>query len=449
MSFKFGILVQRIKNLVPHARAKLQAQTAELESQLSNQELIELPRTNLISLNQQIEQLAPPPAYCQSIQTELAEAIARWQENPNAPNYLFVLSRPIEPIDQTIMATLADLQDLGLELKPISWSARPHRYNQIYTKLKQEITPLCQPETAASTQMPAPSEEADRPALIVIPNLSWCFLRCVDGLQGVNYLSTTILSNRSRFWLVGCNSWAWHYFHHIYNWQNCFSQTITLPKLSEVELKAWLTPVRQVVETQYGNDQDDAGPTEAEWLESQDEWRSKAEKRYFEQLADLALGSGAIAAALWLRSLRLQQIEPEEEPESDSTNPPDRTNQTSQKSKSLSQEQSQDATVASGDRQPQPTTVLVAKSKSVPELPILSKDDYYLLFSLGLHGGMNLADLAISLSEPESKILTQIEALGQAGLVERDRQLFRLSAAFYPRLHGRLINNKILFAEAI
>ncbi|AFY68697.1 hypothetical protein Pse7367_0386 [Thalassoporum mexicanum PCC 7367] len=442
MSFKFGVLVQRIKKIVPKARAKLQEQTAELESQLSKQDLAELSKKAITDLGQQLDKLDPPQPYREAIQTKLTEAIARWQEDVNAPNYLYVLARPIEPIDQILADALASWQDHFLDIKPLTWQTRPHRYEQIYTKLKEELAPLCQEKTTSLVCLP--EADADRNTLIVLPNLSWCFLRCIDGLKGINYLNTTILGNRDRFWLIGCNSWTWHYFHHIYDWHNCFAQFLALPTLSDLELKTWLSPVSQELDLKYGNHnhQNSTSDTAQDWSEQQqDKWRSKSEKHYFEKLDDLALGSSAITAGLWLRSLRLKQEEPQED------KPEENSDSTPELSERSDPPQNKDAQ-SNNSEAAESIQIMVAKSATLPELPDLDKDDYYLLLSLGLHGGMNLADLALSLNESDSKVLTQMEALWQVGLIERDRDQFQLSPAFYPNLRRRLINNKILFSEA-
>jgi hypothetical protein len=132
---------------------------------------------------------------------------------------------------------------------------------------------------------------------------------------------------------------------------------------------------------------------------------TKSEQECFENLADLSQGISTVAAQVWLRSLSMAE---------------------SEKEKSEKGDRSETAK--------NPSKIKLLKQTTLPDLPDLSKEDLYLLFSLGLHGGMTLQDLALSLAERESKIQGQIQVLWNSGLIWRKGNMLTVNPAHYPKL---------------
>ncbi|MEM8780052.1 MAG: hypothetical protein AAGF26_14495, partial [Cyanobacteria bacterium P01_G01_bin.49] len=156
-----------------------------------------------------------------------------------------------------------------------------------------------------------------------------------------------------------------------------------------------------------------------DWSEKSEHWQSKAEQRYFDDLADIAHGSSSVAAQLWLHSLcSLEQEDKKESTDAD-----------------FSKEEQQAA-----------NSTLVKQPRR-PNLPSLSQDDRYLLFSLCLHGKISLSALAISLGENEIKIQAQLQYLRRSGVIEYDENLFWLNPAYYLQITKDLDKNKFPVGE--
>ena len=87
--------------------------------------------------------------------------------------------------------------------------------------------------------------EPRQQSAIVLPELTQCFVRCIEGLEGVLYLRKEILKDCDRFWIVGCNHWAWEYLSYVCQINAYFDRTVALPELTGYDLFAWLAPVRR------------------------------------------------------------------------------------------------------------------------------------------------------------------------------------------------------------
>jgi hypothetical protein len=274
------------------------------------------------------------------------------------------------------------------------------------TQLQQEIAPT--------------ADDTPPHQLRVIPDLSWCFLRCLYGLDGVEWLQETLFQDQSQFWLIGCNDWAWQYLNCVYQWEAYFEALLELPALKPLEIKQWLQPVMEQLAFNF-EDQTDSSHSE----DSEDEaWDSKAERKYFERLAKVSLGTRPTVAQLWLNSLRQQA--PEEQQE---------TPEAHISAESASQ------------------SIILARV-DLPKLPQLTKADRYLLFSLGLHGSMTLNQLALSLGDRitlvaagEGQVQAQVQVLQRAGLIQNQQGWLSIAPIHYPRLEGNLEDNQFLVGE--
>lgn len=401
MQFNLKAPIDWIKAWFPKARATFEEHAFELESNLSDSQFAPLPESMQARLSKGIDALVSAPKHREAVRSELAGAIAQWTKNPTAPNHLVVLASPVEPIAQIITETLAtyELPD-EWQVQSLPWRTRPQDPATIWAQLISEIGGL-------------PMQYEAHPILTTIPDLSWCFLRCADGLDAIDALLDWIGKDSSRFWLIGCNDWAWLYLERVCQLSAYLESTLSLPTLSGKELKTWLHPLSETinVELKFEFKLDKPEQSTQQPNDNQDNWSSSAEQRYFEHLADLSTGLSAVAAQLWMRSFHAKAP----------ADPPD--------SSAPAHEQ------------------ITLKPAMLPDLPSFVKDDRYLLYSLCLHGKITLSALALSLGESPRTIQASVRLLQRAGIVESGEELLWVNPVHYPRLRRDLGNNQFLVGE--
>ena len=109
-----------------------------------------------------------------------------------ADNSLVFLSSPVTTVSRTLTESLQNwASEREIPLRPLQWIGRPEKAESIKTKLQHQLG-----RGLVTT-------ESKQPEVVIIPNLSWCFLRCVDGLEGIDYLQDVLLQDDSRFWVIG------------------------------------------------------------------------------------------------------------------------------------------------------------------------------------------------------------------------------------------------------
>ncbi|MEL7034559.1 MAG: hypothetical protein AAFO04_02905 [Cyanobacteria bacterium J06592_8] len=397
MDFKFRDIFDKIKSWFPKkAQARIEAQAAELEDRLDKKNFISLSLEERADYDQKIESLPLPEIYKNAIQAKISEVLYPWINQKNTDNCLFILFSPIEPIQPLFEEILKQLEESGLPQKSLNWEVRPEELSGLKSQLQSQINSFDE------------SQNDHSQSLVIIPDLSLCFLRSTQGLDAVEYLLDQILKNRSRFWIIGCNQWAWKYFDCIYQVSGCFQETFCLPRLNAIELKKWLAPIYEDMELEFDVQKDqEENPLEEE-PEEEKEWTSKKEKRYFERLVNLSEGLSQAAAHLWLDSLQYIQ---------------------------------------SSDSEVQEEKHLILKRVLLPKLPEIDKDERYLLASIGLHREISLSALALSLGEEELTIIIQLQRLLKTGIIGlRNEQLY-LTPAYYSRLKRDLMDNRILLGD--
>ncbi|NEP56966.1 MAG: hypothetical protein F6K31_08055 [Symploca sp. SIO2G7] len=346
----------------------------------------DLPKSTTNQLITKIESLSTHPTHQSVVQTALKEALSSWQDDQTA-NSLVILGKPIERISQTLQETLITWQPEAWKIvNPLPESIQLTEPSTITAKLKQAFEKQFEQEHSKKRQ------------IVVVPDLSWYFLRCVQGWDGVTYLRDLVIRDQSRFWLIGCNQWTWKYLSYVCQIDAYFEQLQQLPVVNSEELQAWLTPIIEEIAIDFSED------------ESTKNGQKNQSQSYFERLEDLALGISAVAAQLWLSSLKYLPSE---------TAPIEEENL----------------------GKIQPTAV------TLPDLPKLTADDRYLLFSLLLHGQINLPCLALSLGEAESIVQSQVQVLLRSGVIWRRQQLLMVNPAHYPRLRWELTHNNFFIEE--
>jgi hypothetical protein len=297
--------------------------------------------------------------------------------------------------------------------------------------------------------------------VVLVPLLDWCFLRCVDGFDGIEQLQNKILGDRTRFWILGCNTWAWQYLDQVCQVSAYLQQKFVLPPLSSHAIKEWLAPVMDRVHLEIVSEESNGGKQLQLQLEGpdtdSDNWFSSQEQYCFERLASRSRGLSSVAADLWLRSL---SVMPEDESSSEPSG--DKKSNSAGKNADSREFQSSSAPPQSpqlrGDRDhaddhheksrhPSEQPRLMQDSPSLPTLPSLTTGDRYILYSILLHGHISIPHLSLSLGDERSRIQAQVQALLRAGIINRHEDLVRVDPSYYLSIRADLERNNFLIGE--
>ena len=418
------------------------------------QSLAELPADSAQQLVQLVKELPSHPCDQEAILQSLRPAIARWKDSPNATNNsLTVLSSPVSAVARILAESLEDWSTQNaLVMELLDWTSRPTNPEQIQQKMR--------------TALKRNGEETDCQQVVVIPNLNWCFLRSAEGLDGIDYLRDNLLSDFSRFWIVGSGQIAWQYLDSVLKLQAHCGEVIKLPQLSGEQLQDWLMPVierldiqldeapiqerlqelgeessqsfLEVLKVLFEETRDslkslfrvvredalasDSGAIGKDMSELEAHWED-----YFERLSDLSDGVGNIALQLFVKSIYYEEAKAPPK-----ATPPE-AEQTGQK---WAQDSSCDLSSRAGR--------LIAKMPKLPSLPKLAQSDLYILFSLLVHGDATLTALAESLGEERQLINDSLQVFRKIGLVEQQDRIFWVNPIHYPRLKRHLTSNNFI-----
>lgn len=387
------------------------------------------------------------PLELQVIQEAVSAAIKEWQADPDlVNNSLIILSSPVSAVTRILtdsMAHWVEQHDWSINL--LDWIERPLSAEQL------------QPNMSATLRQSG--TDAQNKNVVVIPNLSWCFLRSAEGLDGIDYLRDSLLSDHSQFWVIGSGQVGWQYLNSVLKLKAHCGEVVILPNLSGKQLQNWLMPIIQQLEIQFdqtsiqerlqemGEEQSDSfsfRTIAAVWEEMsatarslfrgvQEEVRSldsTANEKdnnsewtdYFERLSDLSDGVSTIALQLFIKSIGYEKIENDAEQE-------------------LLDQVSSEETEALLDGEPPPPHRLVARLPRLPELPDLEQGDRYILYSLLVHGDLRLDALAESLGEARQIVNDQVQLLRKTGLIEQKGRVMKVNPVHYPRLKRELVSN--------
>ena len=350
--------------------------------------LIELPPSWREKLIEATHKLTDNPSDTEAILTSIDEAFERWRNYPqNAENSIVILTSPVMVVSRiviTILQQWSTQKQVLVEVLP--WNKRP-AVDSIYLDLKQYL------ESEASPT------QADRPQVMVIPNLSWCFLRSMDGLDGIDYLQEKLLHDSSRFWIIAADRFSWNYLNSISDIEADCGSVFSLPELTGDSLRKWLKPISSELNISFAEPR-----LESKILEGDKD----PETIYFEDLALVSRGVSVVALHAFLASIQFQPFD-------------------------------EDNKLDKG--------ILEAQNPELPELPDLTTAHHYLLYFLLLHGDMTLPALAHSIGDKQSKVLGQIKFLRQEGLIRGEDEIFAINPIHYPKLKQELISNNFIVKD--
>jgi hypothetical protein len=385
----------------------LRAQSA---SQISENQLQPLPPVWELDVWQRLQTLPLPDTYLATVADRIAQAITAWQKNLDAPNSLVLLGSPVDDTAAVLTAALTSIDpeanpDVDPEraqrwqtLRPLDWMARPADPMSIKAQLVKALERLS--ETDEDDGEDHPNDLSRRLTVIVLPPLEQCFLRCIGGWQGVEWLRDTAGAQRNYFWLIPCNAWAWAFLTRVCQVDAYLDQTADLPHLDRDGLCDWLTPIGETLANSPAEDLSSSVLGKISWS----------------NFAEMSEDSPEIARLLWLRSLRLQAADLPEQPQP----------------------------LKPDDVLPVP---LYQVQPTLPSLPDLEALDYHLVHALMMHGVTPRSQLALSLGQPESIVHVRGQTLRQAGVLRLSRQGLSIQPIHYPRLASEFASNNFLTGD--
>ncbi|MEM6448425.1 MAG: hypothetical protein AAF704_17930 [Cyanobacteria bacterium P01_D01_bin.123] len=367
----------------------------------------DLPAEAKQALIEAIANLPPHPVHCEALAEAIARSLTTRDEPSEARNALVVLSSPVEPFGPILQAVL---KHPPWALYPVAVvdtiAARATQPAAVLAELRQNIdtlpAPVATPQAEAQTEIAKIAAledcEIDPIEIAAIPALSECFVRCIEGMNGIESVWTTLARDTSRFWIVGCNQWAWKYLKRTTQIHSYFSNTLQLPALKGPELQAWLAPVQAQLEQILP---DITIP----------EWSEESDRQFYDALAHAANGLAIAAAPIWLESFQLEI---------------------------LSNESNHDDSVEN------PSFKIKRNKPSRPRLPELDNSDRYLLYSVLLHGGTNIERLAQGLGDSVSTVGSQVRQLLRSRVLVLREDNIRVNPPFYPGLKSSLHGHNFL-----
>ena len=364
------------------------------ETQESERLLVELPPEVHQKLVDAVENLPSNEADRQAIISSLDERFECWRDAPNhGNNSVLILSSPVTAVSTVLSEALeewAEQKQVSIRLLPLT--ARPTEIATIKSKLEHYLESLAKNNDSTKQQ----SE------VVIIPNLSWCFLRSLEGLAGIEYLQSLLCKNpQNRFWIVGANQIGWVYLNLVCNLQAYFGEVVILSEIEQKELQKWLDPVIDQFNITF-----DSPNIDKQLLD-----RDKDNKdHYFDRLYSISQGVSTVAAQSFLQSIRYQEVDEEDEAQ-------------------CSQQK------------------LIAQTPRSPKLPAFEPEEQYLLYSLLLHGDLTLSALATSLGDEESQVQARVQMLCRKGVVEQKERILTINPIYYPPLKQYLESNNFLIDQ--
>lgn len=362
------------------------------ETPETERSLIDLPTALREKLVTAIQNLPINPADQEAIFFALNETFERWRENPyHHHNSLVILSSPVTSVSEILAKTLqqwTEEKQVAIKLLPIT--ARPDSIASI----KSELEGYLQPKKG--------KKDSEIPEVVVIPNLSCCFLRSLEGLEGIEYIQS-LLCNASdnRFWIIGTNQVGWEYLNCVYNLEAFCQEVLSLPTNSSQQLSEWLDPIIDQLEIIF-----DQPRLNKQSLDDDKDDRDK----YFDRLASVSQGVSIVTIHSFLNSIRYQKADETEE------------------------------------NQPQ-QGILVAENPKLPDVPTLEVADLYLLYSLFLHDDLTMSALAESLGDELLPVQVRVQVLRRKGVIETENEVIKINPIHYPKLKQQLASNNFIVGK--
>ena len=358
------------------------------ETQEPERSLIALPLAIRKKLINAVEELPSNPADKEAIAEAIDKSFELWREDPNnADNSIVILSSPVASVSRILSETLEEwAEQKQIPLKLLPFTSRPYAIETVCSKLEHEFERR-------------EDEDEDKLEIVVIPNLSWCFLRTLEGLEGIEYLQSLLYNgSKNRFWIIGGGEVGWQYLNSVCAIEAYCGEVFVLPELAPEDLQSWLDPIINKLDITF-----DEPRIKKQILDGDKDNKTN----YFDRLADISKGVGTVAIQAFLKSIHYEEIDEEEH------------------------------------KQPQQNNI-VAQVPKLPKLAELESADQYLLYSLLLHGDLTIAALSESLGDLESEVQGRVQLLRREGIVEERDRILKINPIHYPKIKQELAANNFI-----
>jgi len=368
------------------------------ETQEPGKSLIELPPELRKKLVAGANNLPSNPADREAIASTLDRVYELWRKNPNSTdNSVVILSSPVAAVSRILTETLeewAKQKQVPIRLLPLT--ARLDNVENITSELEKHLQ-----------EAPAEQHDSSEQEIVVIPNLSWCFLRSLDGLDGIEYIQSLLCNgSKNRFWIIGGGQVGWQYLNSVSGIEAYCGEVFVLPAIEPEDFQSWFEPIMRDLDLEF-----DKPRLDKQILDG----NADSKVSYFNHLADISQGVATVAVQAFLKSVRCRQLDAETEAKADERSP----SKLEQKG-------------------------VVAITPSLPDLPDLESEDRYLLYSLLLHGDLTIVELAKSLGDLESEVQGRVQLLRREGLVEQQDKVIKINPIHYPRVKQELAGNNFI-----
>ena len=358
------------------------------ENQEPERTLIQLPPQIRQKLVERIENLPINPHDRQAIAEKLDEVFGLWRDNQESTNNsLVILSSPVTGVSRILTETLedwAEQKQIPIRLLPLK--ARPEIADTIESKLKHYLEEEFVQEAAGDRQL----------EIVVLPNLSWCFLRSIEGLTAIEYLQSRLCDGfPDRFWIVGAGQVGWEYLNSVTQLEAYCGEVFTLPELTSEQLRPWFEAIIDELNITFDDPEIDRRILQSD---------KDNQTHYFESLSDVSNGVSTVAIQAFLKSIRYEEANPELGADS----------------------------------------AIIAKVPQLPELPDLESADLYILYSLLLHGDLTISALAESLGDDRAEVQARVQALRHQGVIEQRKKVIKINPVHYPNVKRELASNNFV-----
>lgn len=366
------------------------------ETQEPERTLIQLPPKIRQKLVERIENLPINPHDRQAIAQKLDEVFDLWRDNRDSSNNsLTILSSPVNAVSRILTETLEDWakqKQIPIRLLPLK--ARPEIADTIEPKLKHYLEEEFVQEAAGDTK--GDGSHNRQLEIVVLPNLSWCFLRSLEGLTGIEYLQSRLYDGfPDRFWIVGAGQVGWEYLNSVTQLEAYCGEVFTLPELTTEQLRSWFEPIINELNITFDDPEIDRQILQND---------KDNQTHYFETLSDVSNGVSTVAIQAFLKSIRYEEANPELGTDS----------------------------------------AIIAKVPQLPELPDLESADLYILYSLLLHGDLTISALAESLGDDRAEVQARVQALRHQGIIEQRKKVIKINPIHYPNVKRELAGNNFV-----
>ena len=382
-------LLQRFKTWVFESRSFIFSWYTKDRNQIQEptKSLVELPSSIREELVVETNKLPDNPTDTEAIRSSIDETFEQWRSQPkSAENSIVIVASPVMVVSRIVIEIIENWSaQKEVSVRILPWNNRPADADTILEKLQHYV------ETE-TTEI-----DSDLTEVIVIPNLSWCFLRSMDGLDSIDYLQQMLLHDPARFWIIATGQITWDYLNSITDIEADCGRVSPLPKLDSDSLREWLKPVISELNISFANPR-----LESKILDGDRD----AETVYFEDLASISQGISIVALQAFLASVSYE--------------PPDEDHKRG---------------------------ILQAESPELPNLPDLESIDRYILYFLLLHQDITMTALAYSIGDRESAIRGRIKFLRSEGLIEEQDAILKVNPIYYPKLKQELLDNNFVINE--